>query len=691
MKQYFLILLFCSIIGDSISQLAWNQLPNIFNGNVKTLVEYKNGSILAGTTGGIFYSSDSGSNWQPTDLQEQTITQIEYFIDSTIFAINEEGVLYQSKNGFNWEILTSNLPNIAVKQIEAEETGNLFALLKNDSIYFSTDKGTTWNVAMGGLQNIKPQWIITTNVGRVYAATSFGVFASNDNGQRWNSASSNLPFRETSYIHYNQYVGMLYAYSNATQQLCVRQEILSTWQLADSIPNFVSIYNDKLGNTYALTSTKKIYISSNGGFWSEFNFAYQFVEIQTILVLDTNKILLGTEKDGVNLYYFSGGYIYPQNQRLTNANITSIAIQDSLTMYTISNENHLIKTIDGGQNWETIYPTFYPNIQLFQTVITSNKRLYLTTSKPNTLSRSDNEGFIWESVQTFISINQILHNPQTQTLFFVNQNDSIYQASDSIINFVPINFLPINANLPSGKRTLHLTQQNQLLTTSNLGVYTLIDSTKIWRAFGNNQPNDAPIALASNKYTTATASESKAYILIDNSWTPIYQTINKITSIAIDDSGTVFIAIAKNGIYYSKPPYTNWLNNNINLPPTIIINQLIFNDKHQLLAATATKGIFQSEPVYKLYINQESNRSTIPTIKIYPNPFDNQLNIKLNPQPEPLHLEIYNAVGQLLTNHILPPNSSEYTISTNKFPTSLYLLKILQSNRLIKHFKLIKS
>jgi hypothetical protein len=89
-----------------------------------------------------------------------------------------------------------------------------------------------------------------------------------------------------------------------------------------------------------------------------------------------------------------------------------------------------------------------------------------------------------------------------------------------------------------------------------------------------------------------------------------------------------------------------------------------------------------------LDFNQHTNYTYI-NVSIYPNPTNDFVHFKIqNVQFPNLSYHIYDAIGNLLIDGII--FNYETTISLNKLPASVYLIKIFRDKEAIKSYQIIK-
>jgi len=94
------------------------------------------------------------------------------------------------------------------------------------------------------------------------------------------------------------------------------------------------------------------------------------------------------------------------------------------------------------------------------------------------------------------------------------------------------------------------------------------------------------------------------------------------------------------------------------------------------------KGYFDNVQVYNRALsyaeitNSLTSPSTSEEFRIYPVPFDKQLNISLNKPSNPCEISVFDASGHLLTSLISMENN--VSLPTETYPSGIYLVKIIQ-------------
>jgi photosystem II stability/assembly factor-like uncharacterized protein len=141
-----------------------------------------NSYLFAGTSGGLFKSTDHGVTWVRTGydwrINTAPIMQITYF-DNSLYLATQYGVLKTTDWGVTWENLFSNMTRF-INVVG----NNLYIGTYYDGIYLSTDKGTTWNTSNEGLTDLYVSSMICEGTS-FYLTTNSGLFKSTNSGQNW--------------------------------------------------------------------------------------------------------------------------------------------------------------------------------------------------------------------------------------------------------------------------------------------------------------------------------------------------------------------------------------------------------------------------------------------------------------------------------------------------------------------------
>src|ERR1035437_1387392 len=139
-----LIILLFLISSNKILQAQWTQL-NGPGGSDVTCLAVSGTKIIAGTPmGGVFLSTDTGSNWKPVNNGMTNLW-------------------------INTLILSGN---------------NIFAGTEGDGVYLSTNDGANWTQVNNGLFD-HDVYCFAINGDNIFAGTYGGIYLSTNNGTNW--------------------------------------------------------------------------------------------------------------------------------------------------------------------------------------------------------------------------------------------------------------------------------------------------------------------------------------------------------------------------------------------------------------------------------------------------------------------------------------------------------------------------
>ncbi len=158
-----------------------NELP--LNSDVFA-IDFLGKNIIAGAYrsnanevgGGVFFSSDYGLHWTPTNLIHQTVWALAVQ-ETTVFVGTDSGVFHSTDNGTNWT--QSGLKSRQVNTIAVSGT-NLYAGT-DSGMFLSTDNGISWTQKVASIHVLS----FAVSLGNLYVGTDKGFFVSIDNGKSW--------------------------------------------------------------------------------------------------------------------------------------------------------------------------------------------------------------------------------------------------------------------------------------------------------------------------------------------------------------------------------------------------------------------------------------------------------------------------------------------------------------------------
>ena len=176
------IIIHCTFnIENCICQ--WVQTNGLSGIQVNKLSSNSN-FIIAGTTNGIYLSSNNGNNWSARKLSNQYIISLASNEQYIYAGTNGNGLFVSSNNGENWNTINTGLSNLQVQTLNIIGN-NLIAGTGGGGLFVTSNNGVNWNTLNNGLT--VPYISSFANSGTYFFAGTGGggIFLSTDNGSSW--------------------------------------------------------------------------------------------------------------------------------------------------------------------------------------------------------------------------------------------------------------------------------------------------------------------------------------------------------------------------------------------------------------------------------------------------------------------------------------------------------------------------
>jgi len=165
--------------------------------SVRALAEDHAGGILAGTSDGLFRSTNEGSSWDRVGFTSRSVYALKVHTNGDIYAGTANGSVYKSiDNGLNWALSDTMGPAMNFQALGITNNGVILSGI-SPNVFFafggvrrSTDNGSTWTAANNGLFGDDIRSFVATPSGDVYVGIdSGGVYRSTNDGATWDVTS----------------------------------------------------------------------------------------------------------------------------------------------------------------------------------------------------------------------------------------------------------------------------------------------------------------------------------------------------------------------------------------------------------------------------------------------------------------------------------------------------------------------
>ena len=147
-----------------------------------------------------YKTTDGAASWTPVRFGERFYLQawaIDPLDSANVYAGTTAGVFKSTDEGRSWIKTNSGLTSLDVRALAVDPKNpvTVYAATSGGGLFKSTDRGSRWSPANAGLTNTNVQSLAldATNPSRMFVGTwGGGVFKSLDGGQRWNPINSGL-------------------------------------------------------------------------------------------------------------------------------------------------------------------------------------------------------------------------------------------------------------------------------------------------------------------------------------------------------------------------------------------------------------------------------------------------------------------------------------------------------------------
>lgn len=470
----------------------------------------------------IYRSTDDGQTWTAFNAGLPLTTRINSFakIGDTLFVATgvyfnsglNSGVYRSTNNGQTWTPASTGLPaNSSVNAILAKGD-TLFAGIGNSNfgsagVYRSTNFGATWTQVPAVTLN---PLSLTLNLNTILAGGEGGVRRSTDGGETWMTPATSP---SDGFVRaMTQTGGVFYA---ATSTL----NIGGVWRSTDDGVTWTrtSLYNagvwsltTKAGVVWAGRRLFGLYRTADGGaVWSEASSGIRQVGATTLFaVADT--LYAGTYS-GANRTTNGGATWQNINNGLPAGLVVAFAkTSDTLfaainTSFGLFSEQTLARTTTGGAVWTPLPFTTNPNA-----LIATGGALFVGTNG-NSVFRSTDGGNMWQSINTGLpnSSVSITEFAASGTMLFLTSSDGVFRSTTQGNSWE--NISPVTGSFRS------LALNGTTLFASNFdNIYRSTNSGTSWTTAQNGLPSGISTLIARNGTLYAGLQSGGIYYSINN-------------------------------------------------------------------------------------------------------------------------------------------------------------------------------
>ena len=539
----------------------WIQ-SNITTGTINTVYMVGTNAIASSTLG-VYYSSDSGNTWTLSNYNDSsgnTIIKSNYidssgnaivgsnYMDSSgnaIVIFNNQGLWYSTNFGKIWtpsNTNTSSITSISLQKTNAIAISNVYGLL------YSSDTGKTWN--QSDASGNKFNCISMDTSGNAIAGYNNSIWYSSNYGYNWVQSTSTITTNITSvYI-----IGLnAVACSNTTlSSILYSSNSGKNWYGSSYIySSFNSIY---MMNQYVVASSNSgwgaWYSSDYGINWS--NSLKTTANLSSVSMSGTNAIACSEQNIGL-LYSLDSGITWSQSAKI-DSSFGCVYIVGNNAVAGDTWGNGLWYSSDSGQTWTVSSKTngTYRCIYMVGTNV-------IAGAYETGLWYSSNSGVNWIQTNcnptgTFSSVYMVGANAiacSNSGLWYSSTSGSSWSQSNKINDYFISVFMDSSGNAIAGN-------------ASWTGLWYSKDYGKTWSQSTKTDTSFRSVYMV-GAYAIAGSSSNIGLWYSSNygvSWTQSNKTNDSFTSVYMVETQAL-AGSNSNGLWYSSNSGKTWMQSNL--------------------------------------------------------------------------------------------------------------------------------
>lgn len=341
--------------AGSVVWAGGNSLPTL---RTNSLVKH-NSYLAAGTSDGVYVSSNSGSTWdfKGAGLPSGNINKV-YSDGTKLWAATETGgVFYSGDNAATWLPYNTGLSAFSVTKI-IQAAGKIYAATDKSGVFVTSNNGETWDDLTHNL-SYKIVNDIAANQNKLFICFNQGGIKDKvidpDTSNQWDNVSvpkenadANSAIFSGSQFYVNVFNVGIFESSNMGTQ----------WILSTSHLKKVNAMAEKDGRTYAAADSNDFGVKENDfSNWIEKAPFTADINIKGVSTNSTNNTVVAASfGQGISISTNSGDTWYqPAQNGMLNKYLISVA-QGGDAIIASAKWNSVYASTDGGDNWQLTNP-----------------------------------------------------------------------------------------------------------------------------------------------------------------------------------------------------------------------------------------------------------------------------------------------------------------------------------------------
>ncbi|MBL7974614.1 MAG: hypothetical protein JNJ85_06860, partial [Candidatus Kapabacteria bacterium] len=431
MKYLLTLTLLCIITTVTVFS-QWKEINNGLNGGAVTSLIENKGVLYAGcAVGGLYVSKDSAVTWQSidSDLPKGMISSIAKS-NGNLIATAGTAVYYSTDEGKHWS--PSDSGDLSIRSIAVIGDTVFAATWKRTGIYISTNKGVSWSLCSNqGLSNLDVREIGIYKT-KLFAATyGGGMYMSSDFGEHWVERNNGMID--------NKLVSLSVCGDTLFSTVYRGESYLSSdggesWNRMIGLPinyGVEKVIKYPIGLIGIKSNHALISVDSGNTWKGLIPYGYFLTYISCIQAGD-KVILASGDLNGASMYYTldTGKTLVECNTGMRNATVLSLAKSNNI-LYTGTMGNAVYRSQDNGVTWEATNRVW--GMDIASQLLVHGDTIFAGTQYRG-LYVSYNGGTTWQKTGNFFSAGMgVLALTEDNNTVYLGTNrsgDGLYTSTD---------------------------------------------------------------------------------------------------------------------------------------------------------------------------------------------------------------------------------------------------------------------
>ena len=233
--------------------------------------------IYAGTSKGVYYSSNEGGSWNAAGLDSLNISVLTVK-EGIVFAANYNSIFRSENTGTSWKKISSNFPVSLVSVGDMAASGSNLLVATFQGVFWSNNNGDNWQASGTALPASRFYSNLAVSEQALYVASSGlnnsgpDIHRSDDGGTTWTSAGIPPQVQTINIVDIAANGNNVMISTSNAAGAYISGNSGATWQLSTELPVSTNKFIMNGQNGFCYTVDGNYYSSVNGGGnWSLFS------------------------------------------------------------------------------------------------------------------------------------------------------------------------------------------------------------------------------------------------------------------------------------------------------------------------------------------------------------------------------------------------------------------------------------